>query len=60
MICWNCKHYIRPKPIMFGLGQTQDDCKLLIPIEQVEKLGSCAYYKQSFWKKFWDRVTEPV
>ncbi len=62
MICWNCKHYIRSKPILFGLGQTADKCKIKDPDGYLANrtVTSCSFYKKDFWKSFWDRATREV
>ena len=58
MICWDCKHYIRSKPILFGLGQSKSECDKGLFTNKEPK--TCKFYIRSNWKRFWDRVTRPV
>ncbi len=52
--CWICKYYIRPKPILFGLGQTKGFCKKLNIPKNWDQ--TCKWAIKSKWKTFWDRI----
>lgn len=57
--CEYCQHYIESKPIMFGkyfgIGKTNENCKVRIPLIGAGKENTCTEYKKHKWRVFWNR-----
>ena len=52
--CEYCKYYVKDRPIMFGLGRTQEDCKVRKPVFGAGKENKCTEYKRNKWRVFWN------